>query len=63
MSKIAPIAMPICELADRLTIARLKMTRLADDQIDKNELQKQIAYYKSGIDDTDFGLAKLMIDL
>ncbi len=47
---LQPIAMPICELCDRLTIAQLKLTRLPDDEINKTLLQKQIDYYASGVD-------------
>lgn len=58
---IKPIPMPICELCDRLTIALLKLERLPEDEIDKNGLAKQIAYYKEGIDQDNQGL-KILID-
>jgi len=58
-----PIAMPINELCDRLTIAQLKWHRLADDQIDKAELQKQIEYYETGIDKSNSQLGFLITDL
>jgi len=63
MSNIQPIAMPICELADRLTIAHLKLQRLPDEEIDKSLLQKQIAYYESGIDPSNSELRSLILDL
>ena len=63
MSEVQPIAMPICELCDRMTIAQLKMQRLSDDQIDKAGLHKQIKYYESGIDVDNIQLRELIIDL
>ena len=55
--------MPICELADRLTIAQLKKERLPDSEIDKNNLQKQIEYFEEGVDKTNQELAKAILDL
>lgn len=46
------VIMPICELCDRLTIAKLKLQRLPDNELNKDLLQKQIAYYENGIDYT-----------
>jgi len=63
MSEIKPIAMPICELCDRLTIAQLKLERLPDDEIDKAGLQKQIEYYGTGVDMTRSKLRRLILDL
>jgi len=63
MSKTKPVAMPICELCDRMTIARLKYHRLADDEIDKQSLQKQIEYYDAGIDQGNAQLGFLIVDL
>ena len=63
MSDVQPIAMPICELCDRLTIAWLKKARLSDGQIDQNGLQKQIDYYQSGVDDSNAALRSLVMDL
>jgi hypothetical protein len=57
---IKPIPMPICELCDRLTIALLKAERLSDDEIDKDGLTKQIAYYTEGIDQTNPELEALI---
>ena len=57
---IKPIPMPICELCDRLTIALLKAERLSDDEIDKDDLAKQIAYYTEGIDQTNPELEALI---
>lgn len=63
MSKVKPVAMPICELCDRLTIAQLKLHRLPDTEIDKAGLQKQIEYYETGIDTDNIKLRDLIFDL
>ena len=63
MSRIKNIAMPICELCDRLTIAQLKLDRLPDEEIDKVGLQKQIEYYESGIDQKNKDLLGLILKL
>ena len=60
---LQPIAMPICELCDRLTIAQLKLVRLPDAEIDKELLQKQIDYYKSGLDENQPELKKRLEEL
>lgn len=60
---VKPIAMPICELCDRLTIAELKKKNLPDSEIDKAQLQKQIEYYAKGIDPYDINLRNLIFDL
>ena len=60
---VKEIAMPVSELCDRLTIAQLKMERLGDDEINKNELQKQIEYYESGVDTKNKTLVGLIVDL
>lgn len=57
---VQPIAMPVCELCDRLTIAKLKFERLPDDELDKALLVKQIEYYASGIDWNLPGLSELV---
>jgi len=61
--KVKSIPMPICELCDRLTIAQLKMARLPDDQINKQELQLQINYYSLGIDPFNQELRNLIFKL
>lgn len=61
--KVKAIPMPICELCDRLTIAQLKMARLPDDQINKQELQLQINYYSLGIDPFNQELRNLIFKL
>jgi hypothetical protein len=63
MSNVKPIAMPICELADRLTIAQLKKERLPNSEIDKDDLQKQIKYYEEGIDTKNEKLRTAIVDL
>lgn len=60
---VKPIAMPICELCDRLTIAELKKKNLPDSEINKEQLQKQIEYYAKGIDPYDINLRNLIFDL
>ena len=61
--QVKPIPMPICELCDRLTIAHLKMSRLPDGEINKEELQAQINYYSLGIDPFDENLRNLIFKL
>ena len=55
--------MPIAEVCDRLTIAELKLERLTADQIDKDLLVRQIAYYMQGIDQADSELLILISKL
>jgi len=45
-----PIITPTPEVADRYTIARLKLERLGSDEIDVEEMKEQIDYYKQGLD-------------
>jgi uncharacterized protein YdcH (DUF465 family) len=52
--------MPMSELCDRYTIARLKQQRLPDDQARQSDLIDQINYYKNGINDADFHLGDLI---
>lgn len=54
------IPMPIHELCDRLTIVTLKLDRLPESEIDKNELRKQHAYYMEGIDKENSELMHLL---
>lgn len=54
------IPMPIHELCDRLTIVTLKLDRLPESEIDKNELRKQLAYYMEGIDKENSELMNLI---
>lgn len=61
MPKIVP--MPISEICDRWTIAKLKYTNLPDDEIDKSLLSKQIDHYHEGIDWDDMVLANLTLQL
>lgn len=61
--KVQPVAMPICELCDRYTIAQLKLERLPDSEIDKEGLRRQIKYYDSGIDRSLPGMADLLCNL
>lgn len=61
--KVKSIPMPICELCDRLTIAQLKMSRLPDGEINKEELQAQINYYSLGIDPFNEELRRLIFEL
>jgi hypothetical protein len=45
-----PIITPVPEVADRYTIALLKIERLDASEIDVPEMQRQIDYYKEGLD-------------
>lgn len=54
------VPMPMSELCDRLTIARLKQQRLTSAQADQQDLNTQIAYYMQGIDCSDFVLNDLV---
>ena len=58
-----PIITPIPEVADRYTIAILKIERLDHTEIDSEEMQRQINYYKEGLDLNDPKLSKLVDDL
>jgi hypothetical protein len=61
--KVQPVAMPVCELCDRYTIAQLKLERLPDSEIDKEGLRRQIRYYDNGIDRSLPGMADLLCNL
>lgn len=52
--------MPMSELCDRLTIARLKQQRLTATESIQSDLLAQIAYYTTGIDCSDFTLGDLI---
>ena len=60
---VKPIITPIPEVADRYTIAILKIERLDHSEIDVEEMQKQIEYYKEGLDLDNNELSKLVGDL
>jgi uncharacterized protein YxjI len=60
---VKPIAMPINELCDRLTIAQLKLERLSATELDKNLLQKQIDYLLEGVDISNSSLLELIGEL
>jgi hypothetical protein len=55
-----PIITPIPEVADRYTIALLKIQRLDASEIDVGEMQRQIDYYKEGLDLDNPELANLV---
>jgi|TARA_R110002051_G_scaffold318728_1_gene401492 hypothetical protein len=55
-----PIITPIPEVADRYTIALLKIQRLDASEIDVDEMQQQINYYKEGLDLDNPDLADLV---
>jgi hypothetical protein len=55
--------MPIPEVADRFTIAKLKLERAATDEADRAELQRQVDYYSEGIDWHNMPLACLVGEL
>ncbi len=58
-----PIITPTPEVADRFTIARLKIERLDKSEIDIDDMQRQINYYKDGLDLDNPELSKLVEDL
>ena len=60
---VKPIITPIPEVADRYTIALLKIERLSADEIDMDDMRKQIDYYRDGLDLEDPELAQLVEDL
>ena len=60
---IRPVFTPIPEVADRYTIALLKIERLRADEIDMDDMRKQIDYYRAGLDLENLELAKLVEDL
>ena len=57
------IITPTPEVADRFTIARLKIERLDKSEIDFDDMEKQINYYKEGLDLENPDLSKLVEDL
>ena len=61
--KVKDIRTPIPEVADRYTIAMLKADRLPAEEQSHAELQRQIDYYKAGLDFTNLALAELVDQL
>ncbi len=57
------VPMPLSELCDRWTIARLKLQRLPQSMANHEELQRQIEHYATGIDTTDKQLTLLTDEL
>ena len=60
---IKQIVTPLPEVVDRYTIARLKLERLDDTQIDVDSMKEEIEYYKSGIDFENEKLSELTNEL
>ena len=60
---VKPIITPIPEVADRYTIALLKIERLPTDEIDIDDMRKQIDYYRDGLNLEDPELAQLVENL
>ena len=60
---VKQIITPIPEVADRYTIAILKIERLGPSEINIEDMQKQIDYYKEGLDLGNSDLSKLVNDL
>ena len=58
MAKTIPT--PIPEVADRYTIAHLKLERLPEDECPKEELQRQVDFYGEGLDHGDEKLMSLV---
>tara|TARA_Y100001973_G_C5172038_1_gene319679 strand:+ start:940 stop:1329 length:390 start_codon:yes stop_codon:yes gene_type:complete len=57
------ITTPLPEVVDRYTIARLKLERLDETQIDIESMKDEIEYYKSGINFSNEELSILVDDL
>ena len=60
---VKSITTPIPEVADRYTIAILKIERLDQTEIDVEDMQRQIKYYKEGLDLKNPELSMLVDDL
>ena len=60
---VKPIITPVPEVADRYTIALLKIERLGPDEIDIDDMRKQIDYYREGLKLEDPELSLLVNDL
>lgn len=60
---VKPIITPIPEVADRYTIALLKIERLSADEINLDDMRKQIDYYRDGLNLEDPELAQLVENL
>ena len=60
---VKPIITPVPEVADRYTIALLKIERLGSDEIDTDDMRKQIDYYREGLNLEDPELARLVDEL
>ena len=58
-----PIIMPISEVADRYTIALLKLNRLTAEESEGANLREQVNHYKAGLDMDMPGLADLVDQL
>ena len=57
---VQPIVTPMPEVVDRYTIAMLKIERLSENEIDVEDMQRQIDYYKTGIDLSNTELRQLV---
>lgn len=58
-----PIITPTAEVADRYTIAKLKLERLPVSEADPKELRRQVKYYEEGLDFDNTQLAELVVQL
>ena len=63
MKLIKEIITPLPEVIDRYTIALLKLERLDKSEIDIDEMQEQVDYYKSGIDFSNERIVNLTDEL
>lgn len=61
MSNVIPTPLP--EVADRYTIAKLKLERLPADEADPDELQRQVDFYREGLDTDDDDLMAMVDEL
>ncbi len=60
---VKSIITPIPEVADRYTIAILKIERLDHTEIDIQDMERQIKYYKEGLDLNNPELSRLVDEL
>lgn len=60
---VKTIPTPIAEVADRYTIAKLKLERLPEEECPKAELQRQVDFYAEGLDHHDQILMTLVGEL
>lgn len=63
MSNCVPIPMPVAELCDRLTIAKIRLKKLSLTSAEYDLLRAQISYYEKGVAADDAVLHHLLATL